>query len=393
MDEPKLRGRRKAAVWTLISLAAVLGVLAILATWVNRQFFDDSSWQKASKQLIQDPAIQSSLSVYLVNSLYANVDVPGTIAQRLPKNLKPFAAPAAAALRQPATDAVKLLLTRPRIQDLWIKSSTATHERLVNVLENKTGAGVSTGNGIVTVNLGELLKSIAPDLGLPAGAADKIPPNTAVITVMRSNQLGFAQKAVSAIRVVSVWVLVLVFLMFAAALYLAAGERRKILRDIGWAFVLVGLVVLVVRRVGGNYAVNSLAPQQYREPAHHAWLIGSSILGEIGWSVILYGIIIVLGAVLAGPHRVAILVRRHIAPILNEKQGVACAILGAAYLLLILWGGTHALRTFLGVLILGGLLALGVVALRRQTLVEFPAAPALEPAPAGGPPTEELNPS
>jgi hypothetical protein len=393
MDEPKLSGRRKAAVWTLISLAAVLGLLAILATWVNRQFFDDNSWQKASKQLIQDPAIQSSLSVYLVNSLYANVDVPGAIAEKLPRNLKPFAAPAAAALRQPATDAVRLLLTRPRIQDLWIKSSTVTHGRLVNVLENKTGAGISTGNGAVTVNLGELLKSIAPDLGLPAAAADRIPPNTAVITVMRSDQLGFAQRAVSAIRVVSVWVLVLVFLMFAAALYLAAGERRKILRDIGWAFVLVGLVVLVVRRVGGNYAVNSLAPPQYRKPAHQAWVIGSSILGEIGWSVILYGLIGVLAAVLAGPHHVAVVVRRHIAPILNDKQGVAWAVVGAAYLLLILWGGTHALRTLLGILILGGLLAIGVVALRRQTLVEFPAAPTFEPAPAGGPPTEELNPS
>jgi hypothetical protein len=389
----KLSGRRRAAVWTLITLAAVLGLLAILATWVNRQFFDDNSWQKASKQLIQDPAIQSSLSVYLVNQLYANVDVPGAIAEKLPPNLKPFAVPAAAALRQPATDAVKLLLTRPRVQDLWIKSSTVTHRRLVNVLQNKTGAGISTGQGTVTVDLGELLRSIAPDLGLPPAAAAKIPPNTAVITVMRSDQLGAAQKAVRAIRAVSVWVLVLVFGMLAAALYLAVGERRETLRNIGWMLVLVGLLVLVIRRVGGNYAVNSLTSPQYRDPAHQVWLIGSSILGEIGWSVILYGIFGVLGAVLAGPTRVATVARRHIAPILNENQGIAWAGVAFAYLLLILWGGTHALRTPFGILILGGLLALGVVALRRQTLVEFPVARAVEPVAAGGPPTEELKPS
>ena len=52
-----------------------------------------------------------------------------------------------------------------------------------------------------------------------------------------------------------------------------------------------------------------------------------------------------------------------------------------------LWGGTHALRTWWGILLLGGLLALGIVALRRQTLVEFPDAgitPAddTEPSPA-----------
>ena len=58
---------------------------------------------------------------------------------------------------------------------------------------------------------------------------------------MRSDQLGLAQKAVKAIKAVSVWVLVLVLLLFAAALYLAAGERRTTLRNIGWAFILVGL--------------------------------------------------------------------------------------------------------------------------------------------------------
>ena len=39
--------------------------------------FDNSTWNKASTQLIQDPSVQSALSVYLVNSLYDNVDVPG----------------------------------------------------------------------------------------------------------------------------------------------------------------------------------------------------------------------------------------------------------------------------------------------------------------------------
>ena len=56
---------------------------------------------------------------------------------------------------------------------------------------------------------------------------------------------------------------------------------------------------------------------------------------------------------------------------------------GFIYLLLILWGGTHALRTWWGILLLAGLIAIGVVALRRQTLQEFPSGPTLEPAPEG----------
>ena len=119
----------------------------ILATWINRQMFDNSTWNKASTQLIQEPAIQSALSVFLVNSLYDNVDVPAAIAQKLPPGLKPLAAPAAAALRQPATDGVKLLLTRPRVQKLWVESTRSTHQRLIAVLENKTRDGITPAAG------------------------------------------------------------------------------------------------------------------------------------------------------------------------------------------------------------------------------------------------------
>ena len=380
------RGRRT-AVWALITIASLLGLLVILATWVNRQMFDNGTWNKASAQLIQDPSVQTALSAFLVNSLYDNVDVPAALAQRLPPQLKPLAVPAAAALRQPATDGVKLLLTRPRVQKLWIDSNALTHQRLIAVLENKTRDGIDTGNGEVTIDLGALLASIGPQLGLPAAAVAQIPPNTGQITVMRSDQLGIAQKAVKAVKSVSVWVFILVMVMFAAALYLAVGERRRTLRNIGWAFVLIGLLVLVVRRFGGNYAVNALTTAQYHQPAHRVWEIYTSELKDLGWATILYGAFGVLGAVLAGPTHIATKARARIAPVLNENQGIAWAVVGFAYLLLVLWGGTHALRTPLGILVLGALLAVGVVALRRQTLAEFPAStPSQAPPPSSTPP-------
>jgi hypothetical protein len=258
------------------------------------------------------------------------------------------------------------------VQNLWDASSSQMHLRLVDVLENKTGNGISTGNGAVTIDLSQLITTLGPDLGLPAGIVAKVPPNTAVITVMRSDQLGLVQNAVRGIKIFSTWLVALVLLMYGVAIYLAEGHRRATLRNISWAFVLVGLIVLVVRRVGGNYTVNAVTPLQYREAAHHSWTIASSVLGEVGRSVVLYGLIGVLGAVLAGPLHVAVATRRAIAPVLNDRQGIAWGVVGFAYLLLVLWGGTHALRTPTGILLLAALLAVGVVALRRQTLVEFP---------------------
>jgi hypothetical protein len=372
VDAGRMRGRRRALVWTLIVLASVIGLGSILTTWVHRQMLDNQSWKDASAQLIENPDVQNAVSVFLVNELYDSVDVASGLEERLPDNLKPLAPSVAAALRQPATDGVKRLLEAPRVQQLWINANAAAQEKLVNVLEDKTGHGISTGDGVVTLDLSELVTEIGTELGLPDSALAKIPPDTGVITVMRSDQLAAAQTAVKGVRVLSTVLLVLVLALYALAIYLARGERRQTLRNIGFAFVLVGLTVLVVRRVAGNIAVDALTSPQGERAGHEAWLVGSEILSQIGWATILYGAVAVAGAIFAGPTAAATRARRWVAPVLNERPGVVWAGASAVFLLLVLWGGTHALRTWWGIVLLGALIAIGVVTLRHETLREFP---------------------
>jgi hypothetical protein len=368
----RLSGGRRAAIWSLIVLASVIGLITILTVWVNRQLLDNGQFRNSSAQLVQDPQIRGALSIYLVNQLYDNVDVAGQLQEQLPTQVKPLAGPVAAGLRQPAVNAVNFLLSRSRVQQAFVNSAGIAHQKLINVLENKTGYGISTGNGVVTLDLSALVKQLGTELGLPSTALDKIPPGTGVITVMKSNQLNAAQQAVRAIKLMSVWLVVLVLVLYGLAMYLARGRRRETLRDIGWAFVLIGLIVLVVHRVAGNYAVNALAQPGYRPAAHHLWLIESTILADTGRAVVLYGLVMVLGATLAGWHHFAISFRRWIAPTLAVRPGMSWGVLGGAYLLLVLWGPTHALRTVWGVLLLAALVGLGYEALRRQTLAENP---------------------
>jgi hypothetical protein len=367
-----LTHRRRTAIWALIVLGSLAGLLAIVAIWINQQLLGDSASTQTSTALIQDATVRRALSTYLVDELYANVDVSAQVEQRLPSQLKPLAAPAAAALRDPAVLAVTFLLARPSIQALFVAAASDAHKQLIDVLENKTGLGVTTGHGTVQVNLGQLVRQVGTDVGLPASALDKLPPNTGVVTVMRSSQLGLAQAGVRAIRILSVWLIVLVLAMFALAMYLAEGIRRQTLRNIGWAIVIVGLIVFVVRRLTGDYVIGGLTTPTYQATAQHIWVIGTSTLGDLGWATVLYGALTVLGAVLAGPLRPATAVRRSIAPVLNERPGIAWATVAIAYLLAVLWGGTYALRTPFGIVIFGGLLAAGVYAFRRQTQHEFP---------------------
>jgi hypothetical protein len=365
------RGRR-VLVWMLFAVASLLTLVLVLTLWVDRQMLDNKSFRTASQELIEDPAIQNALSVYVVNQLYDNVDVPAALENRLPDQLDRLAAPLAGALRQPATNGVNAILQRPRVQQLWVNVAGTAHQKLINVLENKTGYGISTGNGVVTLDLSQLVSDVGASLGLPEAALDKLPADAGVITVMKSNQLKAAQTGVLLVKALSLWLSILALGLYALAIYLARGFRRRMLRNVGWALVGIGLVVLAIRRLTGNYVVDTLTSPQYHAPVRETWLIETAILGQIARASILYGLIVLFGALLAGPTRAATAARRRISPLLNERQAAAWGGVGLAFLILVAWGGTHALRQWWGILLVGALLAAGLVALRRQTLREFP---------------------
>ena len=190
------------------------------------------------------------------------------------------------------------------------------------MLEDKTGLGITTGNGVVTLDLGELVHSLGKELGLSAATLDRIPPDAGELEIMRSDQLDAAQAGVKAVRVLSTWLLVLVLALYALAIFLARGARRETLRNVGCAFVLVGLAVLVVRRLAGNYAIDALTAAELRgqRQARLADQHASPRADRLGRGALRRG---------HGARRrarrpassAAIAVRRRIAPVLNERPG------------------------------------------------------------------------
>ena len=62
---------------------------AIFAVWANRQLFNPENWSNTSTQLLQNKAVRNATANYLVDQLYANVDVAGEIKAKLPPQLQP----------------------------------------------------------------------------------------------------------------------------------------------------------------------------------------------------------------------------------------------------------------------------------------------------------------
>jgi hypothetical protein len=363
--------RRRALPLTLITVGTVLAVLAIFALWANRQLLDTDNWTETSSELLENDEIRGQLSIYLVDQLYANVDVQAELAEAFPPRLQPLAGPAAGALQNLGVRGVDALLERPRAQALWEASNRRAHRRLLQVVEDGGGEAVSTGGGNVTLDLKTLLEQTSEQFGVGGRLADRLPEDAAQLTVLKSDELELAQDAVRFLKALAIILVVLALGLMALGAYLARGWRREALRACGFGLIVAGAAALVARSLAGG-AVVGLAKTAAVEPAlEDAWSISTSLLVEAATATLLYGIVVVFAAWLAGPTAWATSTRRALAPFLREPR-FAYGGLALIVLLLLAWGPTPAFRKPILALILIALLAVGVEALRRQTAREFP---------------------
>jgi hypothetical protein len=365
---------RASRIWVRVVLviATILSALAILAVWANRQVLDANRWADTSTKLLQNEAIRTQIGDYVVEQVYANVNVAAQLRAALPTRLRPLAAPAAGGLENLAQQAAFQLLSRPRVQEAWRAANKISAQQFINIVEGKSRLVSLQGNAVY-VDLLPVLAQVGQRLGLPASVVQKVPPNAARLKVMTSNQITTVKNGVKLLRGLAIVLPLIALLLFALAVYLSIGRRRHVLFVVGVNLVIAGLLVIVVRNVAGGQVVDSLASTDSVKPAVEAvWSIGTGLLSDVAQSVIIIGLAVALAASLAGPRRPAVALRRAAAPWLRERRGVAYAFVAAVLGLIVWWGPIPATRMPIPILILIVLLWLGTEALRRQTAEEFP---------------------
>jgi Short C-terminal domain len=364
-DRPKYR-RTVAAILVVATLIAFISVFAV---WAKRQLLETSTYTETSTKLLENEDIRNAVAGFLVDELYANVDVQAELAKRLPPRLQPLAGPAAGGLRQLADTAAQDALQRPRVQQAWEKANETAHAALINLIEGG-GTVVSTTGGDVVLDLGALVGQVGAQAGV--NVAGKIPPDAGQIEIVKSDQLSLVQDLVNLLRKLALILPLVALGLYGLAIYLAKSRRRETLRTVGFCFIGIGLAVLVGRSLAGSYLVDSLTTTAAVEPAAKAaWGILTSLLAGIGAAMIGYGAVIVLGAWLAGPGTVARSVRRAMTPGLRDRR-VAYGVLAVIWLLVLWWAPTQGTQRLIPTLVLIALTIVGLEALRHQALRDFP---------------------
>jgi hypothetical protein len=364
--------RRRAVIAVLVAIGSLMLGVAVLATWIDKVFLDSDTWADTSAAALQKPAVRTALSEYVVEQVYANVDVPAQLARVLPAQARGLAGPVAVAGQPYAQRAIAAGLARPRVVALWRDANLRAHDQLMRILEGGSGP-FSTGNGEVALDVRPLVNQLATSLAERTNRTVALPPDAGRFVLLQSDQLRLAQEGTKILRAVALPLGLLALAVYAVAVYVSR-DRRRTLRAVAFGMLAAGLVLVVVRRVIGDGVVDSLTPvPDVRAAGHAVWLLATERLAAANITLCTCALLLLLGTWFAGPGKRATQVRRATTPYLRDAS-MAFGAYALVLLLLIVWAPVPATRDPVLIVVLGSLGAIGIEALRRIVAREFPGA-------------------
>jgi hypothetical protein len=326
--------------------------------------------------MLADDDIREALSVYLTSELFSSVDVAGELEALLPGPTSKLAGTLAATLQSNAVGLVDQLLASDRFGELWARVNRVAHTAFVTVANGDDVGSLSTSGGAFVVDLRAMLVELADRLGLPGTAVERIPPDAGQLVVFESEQVDALQQLVRLVNLLSIYLFVLVVLLYGAAVFWAR-DRRVALRNVGAAMASGSLLLLVAQRITINVSVDQLArAESARDAVSSLVSIATGLLNELAWAWLAIGVVVLAFAVLIGPSRGGVAVRRLIAPVMVHPVGAWALSLGVLALYLVLGPGITIAR-WLPALVLVVLFVTAVELLRRQITREHAGAVAV----------------
>jgi len=372
VDKPRGARRRRILVGALVLLGALCILVSTVSVWVRDAALDTDVWVDQSGRLLESPDVQAALSVYIVDQAYSAAEVQQRLETSLPEELRPLAGPAAAQLQSVAYDAAAAALARPRVHEVWRTANGAVHEQLIAFIEGDTERVTLEGDAVV-LDLDQLVANVADRVGAGEGATGTVQGRVEPIVIMRSDQLDAVQTAVRLVKALSFWPFLLGLALWAGAVYLARGRRRETVRLFALSLIALGLLLLVVRRIGGTAIIDSLVQAESVKPAaEDVWAIFTELLRESAIAGVAVGALGLIWTWLSGPTRRAMSVREWLAPTFRDRPALVHGTLAAVILLVLLLGPAGTPRRLLSLVLITAFAFLGLELLRRQTVREFP---------------------
>jgi len=324
---------RNFLVWCLIILASLLALAGTLSTWVATTTLNTNTFVNTVAPLVKNDAVAKAVSDQAVAKLFATYDVEGKIKSGLtelndaikkavPPNAKIpdidlsfIAGPISSGLETVAKTASLKILQSAAFYKIWQDTIRLAHTAMVNIVEGKQDAAITSKGNTVILNLSPLLTQIKDKLvasGLGFLNNVKVPADFGEVKLFTSDQLGAVKSAVNLLRLVS-WLLPLLAFIFYIIAVLIAINRRTALMGAAIALAITMLIVLIVLKVAHGQLFGQIKQAEITAAANVVW--GSLLAGlyQAVRGLLALGIVVAIGAAVAGPYKWSTSLRGHTA--------------------------------------------------------------------------------
>lgn len=346
----------------LTIVAILLALVGMVAFYVEHTALDEDGFETISRNMIENDEIRTQVAAKSVDTLFENVDVEAAIAERLPPAQQGLAPVLAGLARSGADRAADAALERPRVQTVWVEVTTRTQRQLVRLLDDDT-TFIQTEGGAVVLDLRPIVIELGDQVAVIGKVAERLPESSGKIAIIEESQLETAQTLTKVLRTVADWMWLLALAVAALAVWLARGRRRLELRALAIGVLVVGLLMLAVRRFAGDYVIDGLVKDDAVKPAaHDAWGILTQVLADRAWVWIILGAITLVGVWFVGDTRRAAQARRTAAPVLQSRPTTYA--IAAVVLLALALVAPQVSRGWLSALLLIGLVVAGIEVVR-----------------------------
>jgi hypothetical protein len=334
----------------------------MLAFYVEHTALDEDGFETIARNMIENAEIRTQVAAKAVDTLFENVDVEAAIAEELPPAQQRLAPVLAGLARSGADRAADALLERPRVQTVWVEVTTRTQRQLVRLLDDDT-TFIQTEGGAVVLDLRPIVIEIGDQVAVIGKVAERLPESSGRIVIIEESQLETAQTATKILRAVADWMWIVALIVAALAIWLARGRRRLELRALALGLVVVGLLMLAVRRFAGDYLVDELVKDEAVKPAAlDAWSILTQTLADRAWVWIILGVITLVGVWFVGETDRAARARRAAQPVLENRLTTYALAVGALLVLVLV--APAIARGWLTALVLIALAVAGIEVVR-----------------------------
>jgi hypothetical protein len=227
---------RAALSAVLITLAALLAPLSVVAVWVADQVADTDRYVATVAPLARQPDIRAAVTERVTDAAMAHIDLDALLSKAAPGD-RPRLEAALGNLRGPLTSGIRDFVRQTvanfvasdAFARLWVRLNRQAHAAFTGALTGDSGTAVRVRGDSVVLDLEPVVAEVKERLlGRGLGAASVIPEVRTDFTLVKSEDVRRVQNGFRALQVAGNW-LPVVTAVLAAGGVLLAGRRRRAL--------------------------------------------------------------------------------------------------------------------------------------------------------------------